>query len=81
MKPIEIKNQEMFLLPPAKHLCQECATQHEDNLPHNQQSMYYQTKFNMEHKRAPTWQDAMAHCTDEIKKAWTAALMDHGIVI
>jgi hypothetical protein len=72
-------NGTMFLLPPAADRCQVCASKHEPELPHNAQSLYYQTAFNMEHGRAPNWLDAMANCTDEMKATWTAALIDRGV--
>lgn len=69
----------MTLLPPAPHLCQTCATKHEPEMPHNAQSLYYQTAFNMEHGRTPDWRDAMAHCSEEMRAAWTKGLSDAGI--
>jgi len=65
---------EMTLLPPRKDLCQECSVKHDPTLPHNKDSLYYQFKFNKEHDRAPTWDDAMAHCTEEVKETWRVAL-------
>jgi len=69
----------MTLLPPRPDHCQECATKHEPDLPHNAQSLYYGTKFQMEHKRSPTWTDAMAHCTPEMKKIWVEELRAAGV--
>lgn len=69
----------MFLLPPAAHLCQECATDHPPTMPHNGQSLYWGVKFNMVHGRAPTWADAMAHCDDQTKAVWTAELTARGV--
>lgn len=69
----------MQLLPPAPGRCQECAVDHPPELPHDATSLYYQTKFNMEHGRGATWADAMAHCTDEMKDAWTESLAKGGI--
>ncbi len=59
-----------ILMPPASHLCQECAVDHPSTDPHNAQSLFYQTKFGMENKRSANWIDAMAHCSDDIKKHW-----------
>jgi len=57
-----------FVLLPAKPgTCPECAVEHEPSYPHNKQSLYYQYHFYAEHKRWPTWEDAMAHCSDEMK--------------
>lgn len=58
------------LLPPAPDLCQKCATKHDSHEPHNQESMYWHTWFENEYGRVPTWEDAMAHCSDEIKEFW-----------
>jgi len=77
----EIPISSFMILPPRKDVCQECATDHDVKLPHNQQSLYYQTKFKMEHGRGATWADAMAHCTDEMKERWSEALRENGINI
>lgn len=69
----------MHLLPPRSDLCQDCATAHDPAAPHNAHSLYYQTAFNMKHGRAPNWQDAMAHCTDDVKSKWAFELALHGI--
>jgi hypothetical protein len=68
-----------FLLPPSSDKCQICAVSHEPEQPHNQQSFYYQTRFNIENKRVATWHDAMAHCTDKIKQQWLTALKEKGV--
>ncbi|WP_295706945.1 hypothetical protein [uncultured Brevundimonas sp.] len=73
------KGEGMFLLPPAAHLCQTCATAHEPHPPHNAQTLFYQTKFNMEHGRSATWLDAMAHCSDAMKAAWREGLIEKGV--
>lgn len=67
------------LLPPAAGKCQTCAGEHDERSPHNAQSLYYQTAFNMQHGRAPNWLDAMAHCSDPIKAAWTHELEKLGV--
>ena len=72
---------EFFLLPPAPHLCQTCGVKHEPHLPHNAQSLFYQTKFNMENGRAATWTDAMAHCTPDMQAAWREELIREGVDI
>lgn len=69
------------LLPAKEGTCPECATAHDPAMPHNQQSLFYQYSFYNEHGRWPTWADAMAHCTDEVKAAWTEALAEHGIKV
>lgn len=69
----------MMLLPPKPGVCQECAVDHDPKLPHNKDSLYYQTKFHMEHGRYPTWEDAMSHCSDEMKEFWREELKKHGV--
>jgi hypothetical protein len=73
----------MLLLPPRPDVCQQCASEkHKDpSLPHNQESLYWKYWFYGQHGRWPTWSDAMAHCTDEVKQKWTEALKQHGIDI
>jgi len=58
------------LLDPEPGACQICARKHNPILPHDVGSLYYQTKFNLENKRAATWEDAMAHCSDDMKQMW-----------
>lgn len=64
----------MMLLPPAPGTCPECAVKHEDDQAHNKQSLYYQYKFRGDHGRWPTWRDAIAHCSSELREFWEAEL-------
>lgn len=68
------KTGSMTLLPPAPDKCQECACDHDPSLPHNRHSLYYNIHFKMKHGREPTWKDAMAHCTEEVKARWIEAM-------
>ena len=77
----EIPMSSMILLPPRADVCQECAVDHDPRLPHNQQSLYYQMKFKIEHGRDATWNDAMAHCTDDVKERWIEGLKIHGVEV
>jgi hypothetical protein len=61
--------------------CPMCAVVHDPGQPHNQQSLAYQHNFYDRHGRLPTWADAMAHCTDEVKAVWKASLAEHGVVV
>lgn len=70
-KNVKIVEVKPMLLPPAKDKCQECATKHEPEQPHNATSMFYLVKFKMDHGKEATWSDAMAHCSTEVKKHWT----------
>lgn len=79
---MEGNNLKPFMLLPAKPgTCPECATKHEPKMPHNQQSLYYQYHFYNEHGRWPTWEDAMAHCSEEMRKYWVDALTEKGIKV
>ena len=49
------------LMPPRPGVCQVCAVKHDPEQPHNRDSLYYQYRFYAEHKRWPTWADAMSH--------------------
>ena len=69
----------LLLLAPAPGRCPVCAAQHPPDLPHNPASLYYQYQFYREYMRWPDWQDAMDHCTEPVKQAWTDALAIHGI--
>ena len=72
---------QFILLPPKAGTCRECATAHDPRQPHNQQSLYYQYRFYSKHGRWPTWRDAMAHCTEEIKTLWIDALEERGVIV
>lgn len=61
--------------------CPECATVHPPEMPHNQTSLYWQYSFAEKHGRWPTWNDAMAHCTPEMRGMWVAELAKRGIVV
>lgn len=66
----------MMLLPPAKDKCQECARAHKPEEPHDATSLFYGVKLKMETGREPTWSEAMAHCTPEVREGWTATLKE-----
>jgi hypothetical protein len=68
--------------PPLKEgQCPLCLATHHPDQPHNQQSLFYQYSFYEGHGVWPTWADAMAHCTPEVKKLWTDELAKEGIVV
>lgn len=72
----------MMLMPAAPGLCAICATKHDPAQPHNQQSIHYQYWFYASSNgRWPTWTDAMAHCSDEVKAFWIAELQKRGVKI
>jgi hypothetical protein len=84
-KVVETKRNAMTMLPCRPDVCQECAVDHAHDQPHNQQSLYYRVKFQAEHGRAPTWTDAMAHCSPEVRAQWRPRLIEqmqkHGLPI
>ena len=61
--------------------CPICSTEHPEELPHNPQSLAYQYRFYDANGRFPTWRDAMSHCSDEVKEAWTSILAEKGVSI
>jgi hypothetical protein len=69
------------LIPAAPDTCPECGVAHDPRNPHNQQSLFYQYKFYNDTGRWPTWEDAMAHCSDTTKKLWAEQLKKHGIEV
>lgn len=68
----------MMLLPPPPDVCPVCAVKHEAWQAHNAQSLYYQMRFQGLHGRWPTWADAAAHCSDEVRAHWKQMLSDRG---
>lgn len=68
-------------MPATPGTCPECAVAHDPKQPHNQQSLFYQYKFYNEHGSWPTWKDAMAHCTEDIKGFWTKELAERGVKV
>lgn len=62
-------------------VCPECAVDHLPEEPHNQQSLTYQYDFFGKNGRWPTWADAMAHCTPEVRQVWIEGLREHGVEV
>jgi len=58
--------------------CPVCGVKHIPEMPHNRHSLTYQFKFYDKHGRFPTWEDAMAHCSDEVKTYWVQELKEKG---
>lgn len=48
--------------------CKICAMRHDRRLPHDIRSVYYIVRFVQKNGREPNAQDAMRHCTDEVKE-------------
>jgi hypothetical protein len=68
-----------MMMPAKEGTCETCATPHDAAEPHNAQSLFYQMRFHAENGRYPDWRDAMAHCDDEMKSAWTIELLAIGV--
>ena len=64
--------------PPRPRACKVCATFHKPGQPHDRDSLYYQNHFYRDYGRFPTWEDAMAHCTEDVKAAFRAKLEGGG---
>lgn len=71
----------MMLLPPAPDCCQVCAVKHAPEEPHNPQSLYWATKRNMDGQPGPTWEDALAHVSDEVRERWVMLLAERGVEV
>lgn len=77
---IEGKHLSPFKIFPAKPgTCSECAVDHDENQPHNRDSLFYQYHFFNEHGIWPKWGDAMAHCDEKTKQYWKSELMNKGV--
>ena len=77
----EIPFERMVILPPKPGVCRICAVAHHPDQPHDRESLYYQIKFRQKYGRFPTWNDAMAHCDENVKNMWTDALAQRGIYV
>lgn len=56
------------IIPRTQGACRVCGVVHSPILPHDRDSLYYQNWFYRKHKRFPTWEDAMSHCSPQIQK-------------
>lgn len=68
------------LEPPQPGACPVCAAFHDPTEPHSRNSLYYQMHFRKEHRRYPTWEDAMSHCSEQMKRVWRAKLAMRGVM-
>ena len=75
----EIPFEQLSILPPRPGVCPVCATPHDPALMHNRDSLYYQMRFRQKHGRTPTWADAAAHCTPEVKAQYAPEFARLGI--
>lgn len=70
-----------IMMPPRPGTCPKCAVKHDPEMPHNRDSLFYQYAFYAENGRWPTWEDAMAHCSQEMKDIWIQALSEKGVKV
>lgn len=70
-----------MILPAPEGTCPDCATRHEPEQPHNAQSMHYQYTFYGREGRWPTWNDALAHCPENVRKFWVKELIARGVCL
>lgn len=70
-----------MLLPAGPGVCDRCAKDHPRDMPHNQQSVFWQYWFHANYGRFPTWADAMAHCSPEVQALWVKELSKRGIKV
>lgn len=67
------------MLPAAPGHCQVCAVKHGPGEFHDCRSLYYQVQFHGKFGRWPTWADASAHCTEQVRAALRQVLAANGI--
>ena len=72
--------EEIKVIPPRPGACRICAARHRPEEPHDRDSLYYQNYFYMRHRRFPTWDDAMNHCSESVKADFLADLKKRGKV-
>ena len=53
--------------PPGIGKCKICAMRHDRRMPHDTRSVYYIVRFYQKHGREPNTEDAMKHCSEEVK--------------
>jgi hypothetical protein len=71
-----------LLRPPVQEgQCPECHAFHDATEPHDNQSLFWQFNFREKHGRWSTWEDAMAHCTPEVRAMWISELGLLGIIV
>jgi hypothetical protein len=63
-------NEEIRVVPPMPGTCPVCAAKHRKDAPHDKNSVYFQNWFYHRHRRFPTWEDAMEHCSEKTKASF-----------
>ena len=72
-------SEEIKVLPPRPGVCRICAARHAKDQPHERDSLYYQAMFYRKYRRFPTWEDAMSHCSENVKAAFREELSRRNI--
>lgn len=75
-EPVPVEGGGFKILPGPAGTCEYCHVKHPPGEPHNRDSLPYQIKFQTLNGRPPTWTDAMAHCTPEVREQWRAGLAE-----
>lgn len=70
---------QLFPFPEREGVCSECGIAHPEWAPHDRDTLQYQYRFFDEQGRWPSWEDAMAHCDEEVRAAWASELEARGI--
>lgn len=74
------QGENFHILPPAPGKCPVCAeNRHGGEMPHNRDSLFYQIQFARVHGRAPTWADAAAECSQEVRAILKNLLVEKGV--
>lgn len=54
--------------------CEQCGRVHSPKDPHDPYTSQYIALFWKTKDRLPTWQDALAHCTETVREEWRGEL-------
>lgn len=78
---MEIKKGQFYVMPSPSDCCQVCGQKHPDEEPHDPTTLKYQMLFAANHPqgKSPSWEDAMAHCEENVKERWRKFLAKVGI--
>lgn len=67
------------LLDPGEGCCPVCGDEHPPEYPHNPGHIYWQMLRAVHHEPSPTWNEAMAHVSEEMRESWVGFLDGAGI--
>ncbi len=73
----------LAILPATPGSCAVCATDHDEDMPHNYWSLFYQVRFTLRHDRCATHADTVAHLSAKARRIARGAMNDilasHGV--